>query len=215
METLATVDLRELTTCYYLLISALFFSFFFVFILSFSLSILTFYLPCVGYVKLKQITRTGQDSWDTKNVLAVSFAPLILPSRAEGESFCAVDLRKFVCCITVFVLDPRTPPKLKLCLHIIFFFTSRSHSYFISFDLVFSFINYLKIPIQILWAWLSTSKCVLLSVIHNEALVYCKDMSVIVRHIMDTAAPQSKNTVCAFWITCRVLSFALENSWRN
>ncbi len=29
-----------------------------------------------------------------------------------------------------------------------------------------------------------------------------------------TPAPQSKNTVCAFQITCKLLSFALEDSWK-
>ncbi|XP_041484960.1 uncharacterized protein LOC121431452 isoform X1 [Lytechinus variegatus] len=36
--------------------------------------------------QLIQIRRTGQSSWHTKNLKAVSFAPLILPSLAEGET---------------------------------------------------------------------------------------------------------------------------------
>ncbi|KAM9296945.1 protein-L-isoaspartate O-methyltransferase domain-containing protein 2 [Gastrophryne carolinensis] len=34
--------------------------------------------------KLTKITRTGASTWDTKKILAVSFAPLIQPGRAEG-----------------------------------------------------------------------------------------------------------------------------------
>ncbi|XP_030838671.1 histone acetyltransferase KAT6B isoform X1 [Strongylocentrotus purpuratus] len=37
--------------------------------------------------QLIEIRRTGQSSWITKNLKAVSFAPLILPSLAEGEKF--------------------------------------------------------------------------------------------------------------------------------
>lgn len=33
--------------------------------------------------KLTQIIRTGQNTWETKNILAVSFAPLIQPSRTD------------------------------------------------------------------------------------------------------------------------------------
>ncbi|XP_022091065.1 uncharacterized protein LOC110979514 isoform X2 [Acanthaster planci] len=42
--------------------------------------------------QLKKITRISQTEWETKNVLPVSFAPLILPSKTEGESFSSVDL---------------------------------------------------------------------------------------------------------------------------
>lgn len=35
--------------------------------------------------QLTQITRTGQSTWDSRNILAVSFAPLMQQSRAEGE----------------------------------------------------------------------------------------------------------------------------------
>ncbi|KTF90006.1 hypothetical protein cypCar_00045282 [Cyprinus carpio] len=34
--------------------------------------------------QLTQITRTGQSSWESKNILAVSFAPLVQQSRTEG-----------------------------------------------------------------------------------------------------------------------------------
>ncbi|TSL82579.1 Protein-L-isoaspartate O-methyltransferase domain-containing protein 1 [Bagarius yarrelli] len=34
--------------------------------------------------QLTQITRTGQSSWESKNILAVSFAPLVQQNRSEG-----------------------------------------------------------------------------------------------------------------------------------
>ncbi|XP_073686949.1 protein-L-isoaspartate O-methyltransferase domain-containing protein 1-like [Garra rufa] len=34
--------------------------------------------------QLTQITRTGQSSWESKNILAVSFAPLVQQSRTDG-----------------------------------------------------------------------------------------------------------------------------------
>jgi len=49
-------------------------------------------LPLV--LKLTQITRTGQCTWDSKNILAVSFAPLAQPSVADGENPDAVQLRE-------------------------------------------------------------------------------------------------------------------------
>ncbi|XP_056276936.1 protein-L-isoaspartate O-methyltransferase domain-containing protein 1 [Pseudoliparis swirei] len=42
--------------------------------------------------QLTQITRTGQCTWDSKNILAVSFAPLAQPSVADGENPDAVQL---------------------------------------------------------------------------------------------------------------------------
>ncbi|XP_068605154.1 protein-L-isoaspartate O-methyltransferase domain-containing protein 1 [Brachionichthys hirsutus] len=42
--------------------------------------------------QLTQITRTGQCSWESKNILAVSFAPLVQQSRADGERPDTVDL---------------------------------------------------------------------------------------------------------------------------
>uniref|UniRef100_A0A667ZCY0 Protein-L-isoaspartate O-methyltransferase domain-containing protein 1 n=1 Tax=Myripristis murdjan TaxID=586833 RepID=A0A667ZCY0_9TELE len=42
--------------------------------------------------QLTQITRTGQCSWESKNILAVSFAPLVQQSRADGEKHDAVQL---------------------------------------------------------------------------------------------------------------------------
>ncbi|TNN64970.1 Protein-L-isoaspartate O-methyltransferase domain-containing protein 1 [Liparis tanakae] len=44
--------------------------------------------------QLTQITRTGQCTWDSKNILAVSFAPLAQPSVADGEKPDAVRLRE-------------------------------------------------------------------------------------------------------------------------
>lgn len=35
-------------------------------------------------LQLTQITRTGQSSWESKNILAVSFAPLVQQSRTDG-----------------------------------------------------------------------------------------------------------------------------------
>ncbi|XP_029561059.1 protein-L-isoaspartate O-methyltransferase domain-containing protein 1 isoform X3 [Salmo trutta] len=42
--------------------------------------------------QLIQITRTGQCSWESKNILAVSFAPLVQKNRAEGSKPDAVEL---------------------------------------------------------------------------------------------------------------------------
>ncbi|XP_040028127.2 protein-L-isoaspartate O-methyltransferase domain-containing protein 1 [Gasterosteus aculeatus] len=42
--------------------------------------------------QLTQITRTGQCTWDSKNILAVSFAPLAQQSVADGEKPDAVQL---------------------------------------------------------------------------------------------------------------------------
>ncbi|MEQ2305233.1 hypothetical protein AMECASPLE_035668 [Ameca splendens] len=36
-------------------------------------------------MQLTQITRTSQSTWESRNILAVSFAPLVQQSRAEGE----------------------------------------------------------------------------------------------------------------------------------
>ncbi|MCI4374307.1 hypothetical protein PGIGA_G00004790 [Pangasianodon gigas] len=42
--------------------------------------------------QLTQITRTGQSSWESKNILAVSFAPLVQQNRSEGSKPDAVIL---------------------------------------------------------------------------------------------------------------------------
>lgn len=47
------------------------------------------------FMQLTQITRTGQCTWDSKNILAVSFAPLVQQSRADGEKPDTVQLREF------------------------------------------------------------------------------------------------------------------------
>ncbi|XP_010781659.1 protein-L-isoaspartate O-methyltransferase domain-containing protein 1-like [Notothenia coriiceps] len=44
------------------------------------------------FMQLTQITRTGQCSWESKNILAVSFAPLVQQSRADGEKPDTVEL---------------------------------------------------------------------------------------------------------------------------
>ncbi|XP_064203124.1 protein-L-isoaspartate O-methyltransferase domain-containing protein 1 isoform X2 [Anguilla rostrata] len=43
--------------------------------------------------QLTQITRTGQSTWESKNILAVSFAPLVQQNRPEGSKPDAVKLR--------------------------------------------------------------------------------------------------------------------------
>lgn len=48
------------------------------------------------FMQLTQITRTGQCTWESKNILAVSFAPLVQQSRADGERPDTVQLRKFL-----------------------------------------------------------------------------------------------------------------------
>lgn len=47
------------------------------------------------FLQLTQITRTGQCTWDSKNILAVSFAPLAQQSRADGDKPDTVHLREF------------------------------------------------------------------------------------------------------------------------
>uniref|UniRef100_A0A3B4AHV2 Protein-L-isoaspartate O-methyltransferase domain-containing protein 1 n=1 Tax=Periophthalmus magnuspinnatus TaxID=409849 RepID=A0A3B4AHV2_9GOBI len=42
--------------------------------------------------QLTQITRTGQSSWESKNILAVSFAPLVQQNRGDGEKADTVQL---------------------------------------------------------------------------------------------------------------------------
>lgn len=47
------------------------------------------------FIQLTQITRTGQCTWESKNILAVSFAPLVQQNRADGEKPDTVQLREF------------------------------------------------------------------------------------------------------------------------
>lgn len=47
------------------------------------------------FLQLTQITRTGQCAWESKNILAVSFAPLVQQSRADGDKPDTVHLREF------------------------------------------------------------------------------------------------------------------------
>ncbi|KAK7945515.1 hypothetical protein WMY93_001243 [Mugilogobius chulae] len=42
--------------------------------------------------QLTQITRTGQSNWESKNILAVSFAPLVQQNRGDGEKADTVQL---------------------------------------------------------------------------------------------------------------------------
>ncbi|KAJ8401450.1 hypothetical protein AAFF_G00383690 [Aldrovandia affinis] len=42
--------------------------------------------------QLTQITRTGQSTWESKNILAVSFAPLVQQNRGDGSKTDAVKL---------------------------------------------------------------------------------------------------------------------------
>lgn len=46
------------------------------------------------FLQLTQITRTGQSAWESKNILAVSFAPLVQQSRADGDKPDTVHLRE-------------------------------------------------------------------------------------------------------------------------
>lgn len=58
----------------------------------------------VSSLQLTQITRTGQCTWESKNILAVSFAPLVQQSRADGDKPDTVHLREF-----------RQPPSVCVC----------------------------------------------------------------------------------------------------
>ncbi|XP_002730364.1 protein-L-isoaspartate O-methyltransferase domain-containing protein 1-like [Saccoglossus kowalevskii] len=61
--------------------------------------------------QLQQITRTGQSTWEVKNVLPVSFAPLVLPSKADGDHLTSIDLPS---------VDPRNLQDLcRLCIRLI------------------------------------------------------------------------------------------------
>ncbi|XP_012673006.1 protein-L-isoaspartate O-methyltransferase domain-containing protein 1 [Clupea harengus] len=46
--------------------------------------------------QLTQITRTGQSSWESKNILAVSFAPLVQQNRADCSKLETVQLPPFM-----------------------------------------------------------------------------------------------------------------------
>lgn len=48
----------------------------------------------VVLTQLTQILRTGQNTWESKNILAVSFAPLVQPNRNDNGKHDAVGLRK-------------------------------------------------------------------------------------------------------------------------
>lgn len=48
-------------------------------------------------MQLTQILRTGQNTWESKNILAVSFAPLVQPNRKDNGKHDTVGLRK--CCL--------------------------------------------------------------------------------------------------------------------
>lgn len=45
-------------------------------------------------MQLTQILRTGQNTWESKNILAVSFAPLVQPNRNDNGKHDTVGLRK-------------------------------------------------------------------------------------------------------------------------
>ena len=45
--------------------------------------------------QLTKITRTGFNSWETKKIIAVSFAPLVLPKQRDNSKPRAVPLRKY------------------------------------------------------------------------------------------------------------------------
>jgi len=49
-------------------------------------------------MQLTQILRTGQNTWESKNILAVSFAPLVQPNRNDNGKHDTVGLRKCHLC---------------------------------------------------------------------------------------------------------------------
>lgn len=40
---------------------------------------------CCVLLKLTKITRTGPNSWETKKIISVSFAPLVQPKHTSGS----------------------------------------------------------------------------------------------------------------------------------
>ncbi|XP_029330447.1 uncharacterized protein LOC110310769 isoform X2 [Mus caroli] len=46
--------------------------------------------------QLTQIMRTGQNTWESKNILAVSFAPLVQPSKNDNGTPDSVGLHRIV-----------------------------------------------------------------------------------------------------------------------
>ncbi|XP_059751757.1 protein-L-isoaspartate O-methyltransferase domain-containing protein 2 isoform X2 [Balaenoptera ricei] len=57
--------------------------------------------------KLTKITRTGPSAWETKKILAVSFAPLIQPCHSESGKSRLVQLR----CLCLIFKDEKDPRK--------------------------------------------------------------------------------------------------------
>lgn len=55
-------------------------------------------------MQLTQILRTGQNTWESKNILAVSFAPLVQPNRNDNGKHDTVGLRKCHLYLTPFGL---------------------------------------------------------------------------------------------------------------
>lgn len=46
------------------------------------------------FMQLTKITRTGTNSWETKKIISVSFAPLILPKHSTNHKPKTVPLRE-------------------------------------------------------------------------------------------------------------------------
>lgn len=62
-----------------------------------------------GFVlQLTQILRTGQNTWESKNILAVSFAPLVQPNRNDNGKHDTVGLRK-LCSLPLACRDVTVP----------------------------------------------------------------------------------------------------------
>ncbi|XP_051944497.1 protein-L-isoaspartate O-methyltransferase domain-containing protein 1 isoform X2 [Hippocampus zosterae] len=69
--------------------------------------------------QLTQITRTGQCTWDSKNILAVSFAPLVQQSRADGDKSDSVQLPSSILATCIHYLSltlSLPPPHLTCCM---------------------------------------------------------------------------------------------------
>lgn len=49
---------------------------------------------CFIFLQLTKITRTGLNSWETKKIISVSFAPLVLPKHSTNGKPKTVPLRE-------------------------------------------------------------------------------------------------------------------------
>ena len=87
------------------------------------------------------------------------------------------------------------------------------------FDFFFFFFFLWARPLQVFWLfWLYPQYQYILYAILMYVVIFGKQIDIW--HIVwiltiPTSALQSKNAVCAFQITCKLLSFNLEDFWRN